>query len=511
LTVDVFRTGQVRLDLAQLETHALELLQDDEFAAFSSHVDELLDDDLRGRPRVRLLVALALAQREPDDPRVDQLARAAWRSFQRARDREGLSLAAYVQGRIADARGDLEGTAEWWSRSREVSADAAPLQEHGVVDVGFSAWERSDLPTARRLGAEGVELSRSRDNVAEATRAHALLALLATHEGKFDEAERVIAEALADVDEDTVTTAGMLHCIWGAIAAFRGQNEVAEVEFAKALEAADRHDDPILKGVTLAQRAELLTTRSPEDRLREAWAASALTAGSGPWSRVSVRAVAVSAAAAGDQEASEEAVETLLADSIDGMELGRALFLRANNAAMFGTESPLGLYEQAYAALTSANANFWAASVALAAAEHDEEHRERWRDRAASLSNGDEAFVRLLRTEHRLQLRHTDGGAVLIDDEPAQFLTRHAELTVYLLALAGKEGMDTSDLATRLWPEAPVRRHRPRLRTCLWQVRKAVGDEHWRLRRDRKRVYFETDPHEFDRAGLEKLVENFEL
>lgn len=514
MTVDVARTrGSVRFDLPQLERRALELLQDDDLAALLPHLDELLEEDLRGRPRVRLLVALLLAQQQANDPRVDQLARAAWRSFQRARDQEGLALAAYVQGRIADSRGDLEAAADWWSRSREVSGDAAPLKEDGLVEVGVRAWERSDLPTARRLGEESVELSRSRANPAEETRATALLAMLAMHEGDFGQAERLSSAGLAALDEEAaVPTVGLLYCARGAVAAHRGQAEDALANFALALEAAEQHDDAALKGLALALRSEHCPELPVNERLREAWAATALLAGSWPWwSRMAVRAVAVAAGESGDREASAEAVESLLSDDIDGMERGRALLVKAANAARFGDEDPVPILEQAYALLEGADARFWAARAALEASAVDVANAERWRDKAAALSNGDVAFVRLLRTDHELRLDHEDGGRVLLDGEPVQFLTRHAELTVYLLALAGPEGMDTSDLATRLWPEAPARRHRPRLRTCLWQIRKAVGDEHWRLRRDRTHVYFEVGADEFDRDGIEALVDTFEL
>ncbi|MBI2705683.1 MAG: hypothetical protein HYX32_10400 [Actinobacteria bacterium] len=514
MTVGVWGTGAAaRLDLSRLEARALELLQEDDLADLVPHLDDLLERDLRGRPRVRLLVALALAQQAGNDPRVDQLARAAWRSFQRARDREGLALTAYVQGRIADARGDLEAAAEWWARSRAVSGGvAAPVREEGLVDVGLRAWERSDLLTARRLGEESIQLSRARDNTDEATRAVALLAMLAAHEGDFGRAEQLVDAELAAVDENRVTTVGLLYCVRAVIAGHRGRHGDAEVAFEQALDAVERNSDAAMKGVVLAQRSELLTDRPSADRLREAWAASALLAGAAQyWSRMAVRAVAVAAADDGDREASDQAIESLLADDIDGMERGRALFVKANNNVRFGGETPVELFEESFSCLQRANANVWAVRVALAAAACDTENAERWRDRAASLSNGDEAFVRLLRTGRELQLDHEGRGQVVIDREPVQFLTRHAELTVYLLALAGKEGIDTGDLANRLWPDAPPRRHRPRLRTCLWQIRKAVGEEHWRLRRDRSRVYFDVDPHEFDRDGLEALVARFAL
>src|SRR5215831_6264049 len=129
--VEVVRTtpeGRVRFDLRQLEARAPELMAEG-LDELRDHLDELLELDLRGRPRVRLLVALLVAQARPDDPRADELVRAAWRSFQRGHDDEGLSLAAYVQGCLAEVRGNMVAAAEWWSRSRESGYEALPLQE----------------------------------------------------------------------------------------------------------------------------------------------------------------------------------------------------------------------------------------------------------------------------------------------------------------------------------------------------------------------------------------------
>ena len=76
-------------------------------------------------------------------------------------------------------------------------------------------------------------------------------------------------------------------------------------------------------------------------------------------------------------------------------------------------------------------------------------------------------------------------GAVTIDGSPVRFATRHAELFVYLLALAGPEGLPRDSVIAALWPDVEILSARPRLRTALWQVRRALGDHAWRVGRER--------------------------
>ena len=499
----------VRFDLRYLESSATDLIQQEGFDALVPDVDDLSEEDLRGRPRLRLMVALALASHSPHDPRVDRLARMSWRSVQRARDSEGISFAAFVQGRIAECRGDFELASHWFARSRQASGGSAPLSGSGLVEVGIKAWERSDLPAARRLGEEGVRVSRSRDNPDGVLRGKMLLAMLAIHEGNFARAEKVIGESLADLSGTEART-GLLHCVLGIIAAKRGHAGSAADAFEHAIQIAERSGDDVTLGVALAKRAELVEGRPADQRLREAWAASARLAGASPWwSRMATRVVAVTAAEAGDSETALAAVNSLLDDDVDGMERGRALLVKASIVETFGGGDAAPLYEMAHALLVDARAPYWAAVAAMALAQLPGQDPQAWRDRAIALSNGDEAFTRLIETGHQLRLYAAGTGQVLMDGETVQFLTHHAEMAIYMLALAGDEGMTPTDLAMRLWPEAPEGRHRPRLRTCLWQIRRALGDEHWRLRRDAERVYFHVADTELDRVGIEDLVASY--
>jgi len=99
-------------------------------------------------------------------------------------------------------------------------------------------------------------------------------------------------------------------------------------------------------------------------------------------------------------------------------------------------------------------------------------------------------------------------GSVTIDGEPAKFATRHAELMVYLLALAGRDGLGRDDLSDTLWPGVEPPAARPRLRTALWQVRRALGDHAWRIERERGSVMLVLDGAELDLSAGRSIGRN---
>ena len=84
-------------------------------------------------------------------------------------------------------------------------------------------------------------------------------------------------------------------------------------------------------------------------------------------------------------------------------------------------------------------------------------------------------------------------GSVAIDRQPVSFATRHAELILYLLVLGGDEGLRRDELIASLWPEVDPIEGRPRLRTALWQIRRALGGHAWRVERERGVVRFSLD------------------
>lgn len=72
---------------------------------------------------------------------------------------------------------------------------------------------------------------------------------------------------------------------------------------------------------------------------------------------------------------------------------------------------------------------------------------------------------------------------MLVNNDPIQFVTRHAEQTFRLLAWMSPDGIDAKELAAYLWPGVDPKKCSPRLRTLLWQIRKSIGDGPPKLRR----------------------------
>lgn len=90
-----------------------------------------------------------------------------------------------------------------------------------------------------------------------------------------------------------------------------------------------------------------------------------------------------------------------------------------------------------------------------------------------------------------------DAGVWLGDDR-LRFPTHRAELAVFALVLAGPAGLHQEVLTERLWPAAPADRGQARLRTLLWQVRRALGADAWRVQRRGRRVLLVLDGGEVD-------------
>ncbi len=87
---------------------------------------------------------------------------------------------------------------------------------------------------------------------------------------------------------------------------------------------------------------------------------------------------------------------------------------------------------------------------------------------------------------------------VRLGDSDVRFATRHAQLALYLLAIAGPEGIPTEEMIDTLWHGVVPRRAAASVRTMLWQIRRTLDQEAWRLRRSRGIVLFELDGVQLD-------------
>ena len=87
---------------------------------------------------------------------------------------------------------------------------------------------------------------------------------------------------------------------------------------------------------------------------------------------------------------------------------------------------------------------------------------------------------------------------VRLGDSDVRFATRHAQLALYLLVIAGSEGIPAEQLIETLWQGVVARRASASLRTMLWQIRRSLEHEAWRVRRSRGIVLFELDGVQLD-------------
>jgi hypothetical protein len=134
---------------------------------------------------------------------------------------------------------------------------------------------------------------------------------------------------------------------------------------------------------------------------------------------------------------------------------------------------------------------YWAARAAMFLAANDAERADAWRFTAFELSSGDPAFARMFARPGGLRVRVGSVPALEVDGEPVHLPTRHAELVIQLLAVAGPEGIPAFWLCLFTWPGTDSARSGPRLRTLLWQLRTALGPERWRIQRRDEDIVFD--------------------
>jgi hypothetical protein len=116
--------------------------------------------------------------------------------------------------------------------------------------------------------------------------------------------------------------------------------------------------------------------------------------------------------------------------------------------------------------------------------EVDVERSQEWRGRALEVMDSDPAYRVLLTSSTPLRIDAFGRGRILVGDRQVKFPTRHAEAAVFILALSGYNGVNAESLAERLWPNVASSVWPGRVRTLLWQIRRALVDEAWRLQRD---------------------------
>jgi DNA-binding SARP family transcriptional activator len=130
----------------------------------------------------------------------------------------------------------------------------------------------------------------------------------------------------------------------------------------------------------------------------------------------------------------------------------------------------------------TAGARYWAVRSYVALASLDP---AKYRIPRSLAGNADDPAYRRLLCAGELRLVAFGPGRILRDGRPVTFCTASAARAIFLLALAGPDGMHVEELADKLWPTAPAdRRHMlGRVRTLLWDMRRGLGPHAWRIER----------------------------
>ncbi len=92
-----------------------------------------------------------------------------------------------------------------------------------------------------------------------------------------------------------------------------------------------------------------------------------------------------------------------------------------------------------------------------------------------------------------------------LGDRPVRLATRHAQLALYLLAIAGSDGIPGEQLIDTLWHGVAPHRGASSMRTMLWQMRRGLEHEAWRVRRHRGSVLLDVDGAQLDFTPGEAL------
>ena len=277
----------------------------------------------------------------------------------------------------------------------------------------------------------------------------------------------------------------------GVVEAVRGDEAAAEALFGAALERAAADEVPWYELMVLALRAEFTTSWAPRRSLDDARRAleAARAMGDRWWEGLARMAEGWARCEVGELDEADE----VLADAVRRLEnpTERAFALLQQGEARLRAGRRAEAREcldDAREAFDASGARYWAARAYLRTGAADRDRSGRWFAVAHEAAEGDPVYERLFVPERGLRVEVAGRPEVVIGGEPAQFLTRHAELSVYLCALAGPRGLPTAELAATLWPGVSEQRCSGRLRTLLWQVRNTLGEEAWRLRREGDRV-----------------------
>jgi tetratricopeptide (TPR) repeat protein len=478
--------------LDELDRVAPEVLTRGLPARLVGNVDALLRSDLDDRPWSTLLAAAACHDARRGDPLALELWGRAWNAFADTDDLKGMGLAANVRANIAFSHGEIAVAVTWWRRAEGLLGERGEVAIGAAAHGSLEAYARGDLAGAEERARDALLLADAAGVPGDAVVALVYLSLYGFCRGDIERSAQLLDRALAICSFDPARNeTSLVLGFLGTVAALRGDQAESDRTFALALERADADGTPWYATMVRTLRADYTARWAPHRSLVDARRAQAETAALGDawWHGLARYGEGAALAELGDLEGARE-VLLLAIDELTNpfergfaqLELGEVLLGLGDRA---GARDVLG---EARLAFESSGARWWVTRTSLAMGSAQRDRGGRWLRLARTMAADDPAYDRLFTPAQDLRIKVVGPPAVLLEGRQLEFLTRHAELATYFLAIAGPDGIAADELARSLWPDADPRRIGPRLRTLLWQVRNALGREAWRVQRHRDRV-----------------------
>jgi len=480
-------------ELAELDRIAPEALTRGLPARLVGEVDTLLATDLDGHPWSQLLAAAACHDAYRGDSRAAHLVELAWDSFEASRDTEALGVAANVRANIALGQGDIPSAVGWWRRAEQLLGEQGDLAVSAAAHGSLEAYALGDLAAAEQRARDALLLADAAGDSGGSIVPLVYLAMYAFCLGDFERTAQLLqtADTVLGSLAEPRNEGALVQGFTGVIEALWGHQAEADRCFARGLARAEADEAPWYAVMVRALRADYTARWAPHRSLVDSRRAQAEAEALGDswWHGLARYAEGAALAELGDLSAAcsvlEDAIQELgnpVERAFAQLELGEVLLGLSDRPAA------RRVLEEARLAFDGAGARYWATRASLAMGSADRDRGGRWLRLARSTAVADPAYDRLFTPSQDLQINVLGPPAVLLDGRRVEFLTRHAELATYLLAMAGAAGLAAEELSTALWPGVDARRSGPRLRTLLWQVRNALGREAWRVQRRRDRV-----------------------
>ena len=480
-------------DLVDLDRLAPEALTTGLPARLVGGVDRLLDRDLDGHPWCQLLAAAACHDAHRGDPRALALFEAAWAGFESVGDDEALGVAANVRANIALGQGDIPGAVGWWRRAESLLGRRSDIAISAAAHSSLDAYAKGDLVGAEQQARDALLLADAAGSADESVVPLVYLGFYAFCLGDFERASQLLraAERATSTLGEARNELALVEGFTGVVDAVRGRQAEADRAFARGLERAESDEAPWYSVMVRTLRADYTAGWAPHRSLVDARRAQreAVALGDTWWHGLARYAEGAALAELGDLVTARSLLEEVVLELGNPIERGFAqLELGEVLLGLGDRPAARAVLEEARVAFDAAGARYWATRASLAMGSADRDRGGRWLRLARSTAAADPAYDRLFSPAQTLQIKVMGEPAVLLDGHRVDFLTRHAELATYLLAIAGPTGIAAEELEAALWPGVDGNRTGPRLRTLLWQVRNALGREAWRVQRRRGMV-----------------------